>query len=38
VVETDMGGPRRDTDAAREVTALRRLIEAFGPNYSGEFY
>jgi NAD(P)-dependent dehydrogenase (short-subunit alcohol dehydrogenase family) len=37
-VKTDMGGPGAKLTAQESVTALRRLIDAFGPNDSGKFY
>jgi NAD(P)-dependent dehydrogenase (short-subunit alcohol dehydrogenase family) len=37
-VRTDMGGPKAPLSPQESVTALRRLIETFGPNQSGKFY
>jgi NAD(P)-dependent dehydrogenase (short-subunit alcohol dehydrogenase family) len=37
-VKTDMGGPHARLTPQDSVTALRRLIETFGPNHSGRFY
>jgi NAD(P)-dependent dehydrogenase (short-subunit alcohol dehydrogenase family) len=37
-VKTDMGGPGARLTAQQSVTALRRLIETFGPAHSGKFY
>ncbi len=37
-VKTDMGGPSATLTPQESVTALRRLIETFGPNNSGKFY
>ena len=35
---TDMGGPKAPLSPQESVTAMRRLIETFGPNQSGKFY
>src|SRR5262245_29785316 len=35
---TDMGGPNAPLSPQESVTAMRRLIETFGPNQSGKFY
>lgn len=37
-VKTDMGGPGARMTPQQSVTALRRLIETFGPEHSGKFY
>ena len=37
-VKTDMGGPSATLTPQESVTALRRLIETFGPSNSGKFY
>jgi hypothetical protein len=37
-VKTDMGGPGATLTPQLSVTALRRLIEKFGPPHSGRFY
>ena len=37
-VRTDMGGPGAPLTPQESVTALRRLIDTFGPNHSGKFY
>jgi NAD(P)-dependent dehydrogenase (short-subunit alcohol dehydrogenase family) len=37
-VRTDMGGPKAPLSPQESVTAMRGLIEAFGPNQSGKFY
>jgi NAD(P)-dependent dehydrogenase (short-subunit alcohol dehydrogenase family) len=37
-VRTDMGGPSAPLTPQESVTALRRLIDTFGPNHSGKFY
>jgi hypothetical protein len=37
-VRTDMGGPKAPLSPQENVTAMRRLIETFGPNQSGKFY
>jgi NAD(P)-dependent dehydrogenase (short-subunit alcohol dehydrogenase family) len=37
-VRTDMGGPKAPLSPQESVTAVRRLIETFGPNQSGKFY
>jgi NAD(P)-dependent dehydrogenase (short-subunit alcohol dehydrogenase family) len=37
-VRTDMGGPKAPLSLQESVTAMRRLIETFGPNQSGKFY
>jgi NAD(P)-dependent dehydrogenase (short-subunit alcohol dehydrogenase family) len=37
-VKTDMGGPNAPVSAQDSVTAMRKLIETFGPNDSGKFY
>jgi NAD(P)-dependent dehydrogenase (short-subunit alcohol dehydrogenase family) len=37
-VRTDMGGPKAPLSPQESVTAMRRLIETFGPNHSGKFY
>jgi NAD(P)-dependent dehydrogenase (short-subunit alcohol dehydrogenase family) len=37
-VRTDMGGPKAALSPQESVTAVRRLIETFGPNQSGKFY
>jgi NAD(P)-dependent dehydrogenase (short-subunit alcohol dehydrogenase family) len=37
-VKTDMGGPGARMTPEQSVTALRRLIETFGPEHSGKFY
>jgi NAD(P)-dependent dehydrogenase (short-subunit alcohol dehydrogenase family) len=37
-VRTDMGGPKAPLVPQESVTAIRRLIETFGPNQSGRFY
>jgi NAD(P)-dependent dehydrogenase (short-subunit alcohol dehydrogenase family) len=37
-VRTDMGGPKAPLSPQESVTAMRRLIETFGPNQSGKFY
>ena len=37
-VKTDMGGPNATLTPRESVTALRRLIETFGPAHSGKFY
>ena len=37
-VRTDMGGPNAPLSPQESVTAMRRLIETFGPNQSGKFY
>jgi NAD(P)-dependent dehydrogenase (short-subunit alcohol dehydrogenase family) len=34
-VRTDMGGPKAPLSPQESVTAMRRLIETFGPNQSG---
>jgi hypothetical protein len=36
-VRTDMGGPKAPLSLQESVTAMRRLIETFGPNQSGKF-
>jgi NAD(P)-dependent dehydrogenase (short-subunit alcohol dehydrogenase family) len=35
---TDMGGSKAPLSPQESVTAMRRLIETFGPNQSGKFY
>jgi NAD(P)-dependent dehydrogenase (short-subunit alcohol dehydrogenase family) len=37
-VKTDMGGPGARLTPQESISALRRLIEAFGPEQSGRFY
>jgi NAD(P)-dependent dehydrogenase (short-subunit alcohol dehydrogenase family) len=37
-VRTDMGGPKAPLSPQESVTAMRRLIDTFGPNNSGKFY
>ncbi len=37
-VKTDMGGPGARLTPEESVTAMRRLIDAFGPADSGKFY
>ena len=37
-VTTDMGGPKAPLSPQESVTAMRRLIDTFGPNQSGKFY
>ena len=37
-VRTDMGGPKAPLSPQESVTAMRRLIETFGPNHSGKFH
>ncbi len=37
-VRTDMGGPGATLSVQESVTALRRLIERFGPAQSGKFF
>src|SRR5215831_795085 len=37
-VRTDMGGAKAPLSPQESVTAIRRLIETFGPNHSGKFY
>ena len=37
-VRTDMGGPKAPLSPQESVTAVRRLIDTFGPNQSGKFY
>jgi NAD(P)-dependent dehydrogenase (short-subunit alcohol dehydrogenase family) len=37
-VRTDMGGPKAPLSPRESVTALRRIIETFGPKHSGKFY
>ena len=37
-VRTDMGGPGATLSVQESVTALRRLIETFGPAQSGKFF
>ena len=37
-VRTDMGGPGATISVQESVTALRRLIETFGPAQSGKFF
>ena len=37
-VRTDMGGPKALLSPPESVTAMRRLIDTFGPNQSGKFY
>jgi NAD(P)-dependent dehydrogenase (short-subunit alcohol dehydrogenase family) len=37
-VRTDMGGPGARLTPQQSVTAMRRLIETFGPAHSGKFY
>jgi len=37
-VRTDMGGPKAPLSPQESVTAMRRLIDTFGPNDSGKFY
>ena len=37
-VKTDMGGPDATLSPQQSVSAMRRLIEALGPNDSGKFY
>ena len=37
-VRTDMGGPSATLSPKQSVTALRRLIETFGPAQSGKFF
>jgi NAD(P)-dependent dehydrogenase (short-subunit alcohol dehydrogenase family) len=37
-VRTDMGGPSATLSPKESVTALRRLIETFGPAQSGKFF
>jgi NAD(P)-dependent dehydrogenase (short-subunit alcohol dehydrogenase family) len=37
-VRTDMGGPKAPLSPQESVTAMRRLIDTFGPNQSGKFY
>jgi hypothetical protein len=33
-----MGGPKAPLSPQESVTAMRRLIDAFGPNQLGKFY
>ena len=37
-VRIDMGGPKAPLSPQESVTAMRRLIDTFGPNQSGKFY
>jgi hypothetical protein len=37
-VRTDMGGPKAPLSPQESVTAMRRLIDTFGPNQSGKFF
>ena len=37
-VRTDMDGPKAPLSPQESVTAMRRLIDTFGPNHSGKFY
>ena len=37
-VRTDMGGPKAPLSPRESVTAMRRIIETFGPKHSGKFY
>jgi NAD(P)-dependent dehydrogenase (short-subunit alcohol dehydrogenase family) len=37
-VRTDMGGPKAPLSPQESVTAMRRLIDTFGPNQLGKFY
>jgi NAD(P)-dependent dehydrogenase (short-subunit alcohol dehydrogenase family) len=37
-VRTDMGGSKAPLSPQESVTAMRRLIDTFGPNQSGKFY
>jgi NAD(P)-dependent dehydrogenase (short-subunit alcohol dehydrogenase family) len=37
-VRTDMGGPKAPLLPQESVTAMRRLIDTFGPKHSGKFY
>ena len=37
-VRTDMGGPKAPLSPQESVTAVRGLIETFGPKQSGKFY
>jgi NAD(P)-dependent dehydrogenase (short-subunit alcohol dehydrogenase family) len=37
-VRTAMGGPKAPLSPQESVTAMRRLIDTFGPNQSGKFY
>ena len=37
-VRTEMGGPKAPLSPQESVTAMRRLIDTFGPNQSGKFY
>jgi NAD(P)-dependent dehydrogenase (short-subunit alcohol dehydrogenase family) len=37
-VRTDMGGPKAPLSPQESVTAMRRLIDTFGPNQTGKFY
>jgi NAD(P)-dependent dehydrogenase (short-subunit alcohol dehydrogenase family) len=37
-VRTDMGGPKASLSPQESVTAMRRLIDMFGPDQTGKFY
>jgi len=37
-VRTDMGGPKAPLSPQESVTAMRQLIDTFGPKHSGNFY
>jgi NAD(P)-dependent dehydrogenase (short-subunit alcohol dehydrogenase family) len=37
-VRTDMGGPKAPLSPRESVTAMRRIIETFGPKHSCKFY
>jgi NAD(P)-dependent dehydrogenase (short-subunit alcohol dehydrogenase family) len=37
-VRTDMGGAKAPLSPQESVTAMRRLINTFGPNHTGKFY
>ncbi|MGH6935122.1 MAG: SDR family oxidoreductase [Methylocella sp.] len=37
-VRTDMGGAKAPLSPQESVTAMRRLIDTFGPNQTGKFY
>jgi NAD(P)-dependent dehydrogenase (short-subunit alcohol dehydrogenase family) len=37
-VRTDMGGPQAPSSPQESATAMRRLIDTFGPNQTGKFY
>jgi len=37
-VRTDMGGPKAPMSPQESVTAMRQLIDTFGPKHSGNFY